>query len=120
MANKREFKKSIDAVGASAIDTMMTAYYQVDEEAQDKIAKAIEKVLGATGAAKSNADITFDKGVKEFGNLKEYSVAKKKFYKALFDKVMENFSQELNDALKDFNAAIPQSLKDLNKAAVAK
>ncbi len=119
MANKREFKKYVDAIGASACDEMMAAYYNVNGVDKDAIEKAIAKVLGAVGRAKCNANIFFDKGVKAFADRKEYSVAKAEFFKKLFQKVAADFTGELDDALKTFNSAIPADVKAENKKAVA-
>ena len=118
MANKRDFKKYVDALGASACDSMLAAYYEIKDADKDKIEKAIAKVLGAIGVAKSNADITFDKRVKEFGSLQEYSKAKKEFFKNLFRKIYEDFTNELNEAIKELNDAVPQSAKEENKSAL--
>lgn len=118
MSNKREFKKYVEAVGASACDAMMTTYYNVENADKNTIAKAIEKTLCAVAAARSNANVTFDKGVKAFESLKDYSVAKKAFYKKLFEKVSADFTSQLDDALKVFNSAIPKEVKDENKKLV--
>ena len=115
MANKREFKKYADAVGASIIDEMISSYYNDEGADRDKIAQAIEKVLGAVGSAKCNANITFDRGFKSFENAAEYSKAKKAFYVALFDKIDTEFDETINEALKLFNEALPASVKASNK-----
>ena len=120
MANKREFKKYVDAVGASAIAPMVDAYESVKGADKEKITNAIEKVLGACGAAKSHADVFFDKGMKAFESHKEYAIAKKNFFKELFKKINDDFANELDEAIKEFNSAIPQEVKDSNKAAVNK
>ena len=117
MPNKREFKKYADALGASIIDEMISAYYNVENADRDKIAKAMETVLGAIGKAKNNANITFDKGPKAFGGLKEYSQAKAKFYNSLFDKIETEFGEEVNQALHLFNEALPAEEKARNKEA---
>lgn len=119
MANKREFKKYVDALGAAACNEMMESFYTVKDADKDAISKAIEKVLLATNKARMNANIFFDKGVKAFADKKEYVKAKDAFFKALFDKVTTEFTEEINDALKDFNAALPAEEKERNKAAVA-
>jgi hypothetical protein len=119
MANKREFKKYADAVGASACEAMMTTYYTVEGADKKAISDAIEQVLCAVAAARSNADITFDKGVKAFDSLADYSKAKKDFYKKLFVKVNDDFAKDLDKAIKAFNAAIPAQAKEENKKAVA-
>lgn len=118
MANKREFKKYVEAIGASACEAMMATYYNVEGADKNEIAKAIEKVLGAVGTARSNANVTFDKGVKAFPSLSDYSKAKKDFNKKLFVKISDDFTKELDEALKQFNAAIPASVKEAQKKAV--
>ena len=117
MANKRDFKKYVDSVGDSACAAMVDVYDTVENVDKDGVAKAIEKVLCAVAAARSNADVTFDKGVKAFDSLKDYSKAKKAFYRQLFTKVNEDFFKDIDEALKVFNAAVPQEVKDENKEA---
>lgn len=115
MANKRQFKKYVDALGADVIDEMVSSYYNVEGADKDKITDAIQKVLGAVGAAKSHANIFFDRGAKGFENAKQYAQAKKEFFVGLFDKIETEFNEEINDALKTFNDALPASVKAQNK-----
>lgn len=119
MANKREFKKYVDAVGASACNAMLETYYNVKGADKEAINKAIEQILGATAAARSNANVFFDKGVKAFESKKEYSKAKEEFFKKLFDKITSDYSKELDEALKNFNNAIPAEVKAQQKAEVS-
>lgn len=116
MANKREFKKFVDALGASVIDEMISAYYNVKGADRDKIASAMEQVLGAIGKAKNNANVYFDRGAKSFEAPKAYGKAKKEFFRALFDKIQTEFNEEINLGLKTFNAALPAEEKERNKA----
>lgn len=113
--NKREFKKYADALGASVIDEMTAAYYNVAGIDRDKVAQAIEVTLGAVGKARSNANVTFDRGPKAFESPAEYTKARTLFYRNLFDKVETEFSEEINQALKLFNAAYPAEEKERNK-----
>lgn len=119
MVNKREFKKFVDAVGSSVCQEMMTAFHTVEGADRDAISKAVEQVLGAIGAARSHANIYFDKGAKGFDNHKEYRRAKEQFFRSLFNKITNDFNNEINSALKTFNAALPESAKADNKATVA-
>lgn len=119
MANKREFKKYVEAVGASACDAMMATYYNVEGVNKESIENSIRMVLGAVGVARSNADVTFDKGVKAFDTMKDYSKAKAEFYKKLFSKINNDFAQSIDEAIKVFNAAIPQSVRDSYKEALS-
>lgn len=119
MANKREFKKYADALGASVIDEMISAYHNVEGADRDKIADSMKMVLGAIGKAKNNANVFFDKGPKAFDSMQDYAKAKRAFFRALFDKIETEFSEEVNAALKEFNAALPEAEKARNKEAAA-
>lgn len=113
--NKQQFKKAVEAVGASICDEMMTVYYNEQGVDQDKISMAVAKVLGATAAARSNANVHFDRGCRSFANAQEYNKAKSAFFKKLFDKIHSDFNEEIKAALKLFNEAVPQAVKDANK-----
>jgi len=115
MPNRREFKKYVDAVGASIIDEMISAYYNVEGVDRDKIAQAMENLLGAIGKAKNNSNINLDRGSGAFADKKEYSVSKRKFFKSLFDKIETEFNVEINESLKLFNSALPAEEKARNK-----
>ncbi len=117
--NKRDFKKTVDAIGANVCDDMMVVYYNVDGVNKEAITAAIGKVLGAVGAAKSHSNIFFDKGHRAFNDMKQYSEAKRNFFRTLFQKINKDFSDEINAALKEFNDAIPEDKKeDVKKALV--
>lgn len=114
--NKRDFKKYVESLGDSACSSMVDVYETVENVDKEKVANAVEKVISAVAAAKSNADITFDKGVKAFGSLAEYSKEKKNFFKQLFKKIYDDFYKELDEAVKEFNSAVPEEVKSKNKA----
>ncbi len=118
MANKRNFKKYVEAIGASICDEMMIAYYNMEGIDKEKVQSAIGKVLSAVGTATANANVFFDKGVKAFDTPKAYGVAKKDFFKKLFHKVATDFSATIDEALKEFNAAVPAEEKERLKAVV--
>ena len=115
--NKRDFKKYVDSVGDSACSSMVDVFETQANIDKEKVANAIEKVLAAVTKARKNADVTFDKGVKAFDNLVEYSKAKKAFYRQLFTKIYQEFYDELDAAVKEFNAGIPEEVKAENKEA---
>ncbi len=114
--NKQQFKKAVEAVGASICNEMMTVYYNVKDVDQNKISQAVAKVLGASAAAKSNANVYFDRGHKGFADVMEYNKAKSDFFKKLFKKIHADFNSEIAAALKLFNEAVPKAVKDANKA----
>lgn len=117
MANKREFKKYVDALAASIVDEMVSAYYNVSGVDRDKIAESVKLTLGAVGKAKTNANVCFDKGSKAFEDEVAYAKAKRVFFRALFDKIVTEYNEEINAALKVFNSALPADEKARNKEA---
>ncbi|MBD5217751.1 MAG: hypothetical protein HDS73_04580 [Bacteroidales bacterium] len=119
MANKREIKKYVNALGASICESMMSAYYNIKGVNKDAIEQAMGKVLGAIGAAKAHANLFFDKKEKDFADKKEYLAEKRAFFKALFAKIVNDYNEEIDAAMKQFNAAIPAEIKQQNKASVA-
>lgn len=120
MANKRELKKVVDLLGANLCENMMISWANVKDANRSDISEAVGKVLNAVEMARKNSNITFDRGVKAFENLKDYSKAKADFYKSLFNKITADFNKEISDALKLYNSALPASEKESNKASVAK
>lgn len=116
MGNKRKFKKYAENVGLSICDEMLYSYYNVKGADQAKIEAAAVKVLRAVDAAKDNANIYFDKGVKAFESHEAYKKAKNEFFKALFNKIKNDLADAIDEALKEFNAAIPEEEKAKNKA----
>ncbi len=117
MANKREFKKYVDALGASVVSEIAAAYENVPEANKEELQKAYSQVLGAVGAAKSNANRFFDRGRKGFADAKEYGKTKEEFFKSLFNKIENDFNEQVKAAIKVFNAALPASEKEANKEA---
>ena len=61
MANKREFKKYVNAVCESIINDMMTAYYHVEEVDKTAVEAAVADILMATENAILKSGIKFDK-----------------------------------------------------------
>ena len=64
MANKREFKKYVETVGASVCEAMMATYYNEPSVDKKEITKAIEQVLCAVATARCNSNVTFDKAAR--------------------------------------------------------
>lgn len=117
MANKRDFKKYVEAVGGTICDEMMLSLYTIEGIDETKVQEAVTKVLTAVGNATSNSNVFFDKGHKAFASEKEYSQAKKLFFRSLFKKVNTDFKNEVEEALKEFNAAVPAEQKAKLKEA---
>ena len=118
MANKRQFKKYTTALGAAVCEDMMVAYYNVKDIDKKAVEEAVAQVIEAVETANANANVFFDKGAKAFESREVYAAAKKKFFNALFDKIIADFSAAIDGAMKKFNAAVPAAVKEENKKAV--
>lgn len=117
--NKRSFKKNVEAVGALICDDMLVSYYNVEGINKDGVGEAVGKVLKAVGEARANSNVFFDRGRRAFSDPKEYSRAKRGFFRALFKKINSDFENEISEALKAFNGAVPRNVKEANKKATA-
>lgn len=117
MANKRDFKKYIDAVSAMVTEEMLYAYVNVENADKKAISEAIGMVMDAAENARNHANIYFDKGHKAFESLSEYGKEKSAFFQKLFNKINTEYSANIDAALAKFNAALPQEIKDGLKAS---
>lgn len=117
--NKRTFKKKVEALGALICDEILVSYYNVDGINKDEAGEACAKVLKAVGEARANSNVFFDRGRRGFANDKEYSQAKKAFFKALFGKINNDFDKEIAEGLKMFNGSIPAEVREANKKLVS-
>ena len=117
--NKRTFKKKVEALGALICDEILVSYYNVDGINKDEAGEACAKVLKAVGEARANSNVFFDRGRRGFENDKEYSQAKKAFFKALFGKINNDFDKEIAEGLKMFNGSIPAEVREANKKLVS-
>lgn len=115
MANKREFKKYVEALGASVCEEIMLAYYNIKDADKTKLEEALRLMVTATEDARSKSNLYFNRGMKSFDSHAEYAKAKKEFFFSLFNKIDNDFSAAVDESLKLFNSAIPQSVKEKNK-----
>ena len=120
MANKRTFKKAVNTMSAAICEEMMFAFVNEPKADQKKISEAVGQVLEASESALDNSNVKFDRGVKAFASLADYSKAKADFFKALFNKIISDYNTAISVAMKTFNEALPQEVKDQQKASVAK
>lgn len=109
MANKREFKKSLDALSSALVNEMMASLYNVKEADQAKITEAINTIAQAMVKAKKDANVLFGKSMKEFANAREYNEAKAKFTKEKYDQAIARYNEALGEALKAYNEGMPKN-----------
>lgn len=108
MANKRQFKKSLDALSSALVNEMMASLYNVEGAEASKINEAISKIAGAMVKAKKDTNKLFGKGMKEFENLAAYNASKAKFTKEKYDSAIAAYNDSLGEALKAYNEGMPK------------
>lgn len=116
MANKRNFKKYVTALGSAVCEDMLIARYNVEGIDAKAVDEAVNEVLTAVENGVANANIFFDRGAKAFESREEYLKAKRAFFKALFARISGDVSKSIDGAIKKFNAAVPAAVKAGNKA----
>ncbi|MCM1319140.1 MAG: hypothetical protein NC217_02015 [Muribaculaceae bacterium] len=113
MSNKREFKKSIDAISTSAATYMMDVSILVDGVNEEEITKAVALILTAAESAILKSNVKFDKSPKAFPE-GGYAKARRAFYKQMYANITKEFNEALDKAVKIFNGAIPAEVKQEN------
>lgn len=109
MANKRQFKKSLEALSSALVNEMMANMYNEKEADSKKINEAITKVVGAMLKAKQDTSVLFGKGMKEFAHLKDYNNAKSLHNKEKYRQAIANYNEALGEALKLYNEGMPKN-----------
>lgn len=109
MANKRQFKKSVDALSSALVNEMMAALYNEKAADTKKINEAIAKIAGAMVSAKKETNTLFGKGLKEFDNLQAYNKAKAAHTKQKYREAIAKYNDALGEALKAYNEGMPSN-----------
>lgn len=119
MANKRSFKKYVAYLTNNVCQDMMIQSCNNNQVNHELIDEAIIDVLKAGGDAVINSNVQFDKCKCAYdGNIRAYRADKAKFNRSLFKKINNDFLNAIENALKKFNSAIPQEIKDQNKSSI--
>lgn len=116
MANKRDLKKQVRYIcGDLASECMLAADYVkgVDRTTMQKIVSEIARLQTATLA---NMSFAFDKVPSDFDNGATYTKERLAYNRKAFNALRAKFNSRVQEIVKDMNAALPQAVKDANKA----
>ena len=115
MANKRQLKKRISYVCGEIASEILLAYYivkDIDRATVDKIVCDVAELQAETIA---HASFSFDKTAKDFTDRKAYNTARAKYNAQAFAKLRKEFSEKAEAIIKEMNAAVPASGRELLK-----
>lgn len=117
MANKRDLKKQVKKIcGNMATECLIAAQYVKGVEPK-KMYAIVNKLAELQSHALTNISFDFDKVPSEFASMQEYRKAKESYFKQAYTAFREKFNGRIQEIVKEMNAALPQEVKDANKAA---
>lgn len=116
MANKRQLKKRVRyTCGDLAAELLMASHVLKGFDRQE-VAKIIDEIARLQEGTLSHASFSFDKNHASFENAAEYNKARSAYYRAAYKKLSDEFNAKVAEIVKMMNAAMPQAVKDANKA----
>ena len=74
------------------------------------------KIAHVQSATLDKVTFAFDKVASDFENEAEYKRARSQYMKKAYRSLKIEFNKQVNEIVKEMNAALPQAQKDLNKA----
>ncbi|MDE6628426.1 MAG: hypothetical protein K2K36_03550 [Muribaculaceae bacterium] len=120
MANKRNLKKQVKYVcGDIATDCLIAGNYVkgVDPAVMREL---VGKLAGLQDLTLKNISFAFDKAPRDFETRNEYNKARAAYFKKAYTSLREKFNARIQEIIKEMNAALPQEVKDANKAEANK
>ncbi len=121
MANKRTLKKSIRYTCGDIAGECIFSKYTFEHVDRDAMDCAVVKTAELQSDILSKVSVTFDKTLKSFeGNAKEYKKAHRDYFKKCYAQLWEDFTNGIEEVVKDMNAALPKEQKEANKKALEK
>ncbi len=119
MANKREIKKFIrNTCGALAAEMLLAhaAFPEIDRKETYEI---ITDIATLQTSALAKVGVTFDKTPDAFEDLHLYRKDRRRYFRAAFSKLMEEFDNSVLEIVKKMNAALPENVRQVLKEAAA-
>lgn len=120
MANKRDIKKQIHAIcGELALNCIVTrdCVAGIDENAMNEV---IVKIARLQSHALQNLSFNFDKTPSDFSDRAAYRKALAKYNKTAYKSFVDGFNKTIQEIVKEVNALLPASQRELNKQAANK
>lgn len=106
--NKREYKKAVQALGASLCVEIFTIGNAAKDMNPELVQECMNNVYCGMTKAKRGANTIFPKREKDFATKGEYLKAKRDFFRNLYVDLSAEYSAVIDTTLKGFNAALPK------------
>lgn len=120
MANKRELKKFIRNSCGAAADEMLLARSAFPSISRKAVYDVIQKLAALQGASLRLVSIAYDKTPRSFDSVAAYRADRAAYYRAAYNKLLEEFDAKMSEIVKDMNAALPDEVRQALKEAASK
>lgn len=108
MANKRLLKKNIRYVCGDVAAECITSAYLIPNIDKNILNDAVVKTAELQTGALSGVNVSFDKTPAAFENKAAYRAARRKYYRAAYKNLIDNFNKQLVEIVKEMNNARPK------------
>lgn len=116
MANKRQLKKRVRYTCGDLAAEILIASHALKGFDRQQVAKIVTDIARLQEETLQHASFSFDKGRRSFDNAADYNKARTAYFRAAYKKLGLEFNEKVAAIVKEMNAAMPQAVKDANKA----
>lgn len=99
-------------------ESMMLIAYNNEGVDLDKVDEAVARLLAGANSVIDRSNTFFGRKFRDFESREARDAERKAFFADLFRGLKADFTSEMNEALKIFNSALPESLREQNKNLV--
>ncbi len=117
-ANKRLLKKEIRSICGALAGECVIAKITVPGMDPEKINAIIYELADLQEKALSRVSLDFPQSPKAYDSALAYNQARKKYFKAAYKSLKDEFNSRVEAIVKEMNAALPAAQKEANKEAL--
>lgn len=118
MSNKRSLKKSIQIICGNLAGECCIAKLAIPGIETEKMNGIIYQIAELQQNALHRVSVQFPQSPSAFESVKEYHVARRKFYNEAFKSIRNEFNNHVQAIVKEMNALLPAEQKEANRKAV--
>lgn len=116
MANKQQLKKHIRYVCGDLAAEIMIAAHMLRGFDKAEVSKIVGQIAALQEQTLKNVSFSFDKAARDFDNKAAYRKARTEYFHKAYHKLLADFGESVQKIVDQMNAAMPQEVKDANKA----
>lgn len=118
MANKRLLKKQIKYICGDIAGECIMSRYLIPGIDSAKMEEIVLTVATLQASTLKRVTFDFDKSKDDFSTVKEFNIARSKYFAEAYKTLSNDFNNSIKDIVKSMNEALPQSQKEENKRQI--